>query len=328
MNVNTVLGSITWEIIEPQEGEFDFTEVDRIIFDARQHGLKLVFLWFGSWKNGTSFAAGRFSMTEVPAHSVPILGCSNYLPSWIKLSPERFPRVWIRDDSNSLKATEVVTPLHIPTAEADARAFAALMKHIKLVDKGHSTVIMVQPENECGVLGDSRDRSELATEAYQKPVPKDLLEFLHRDWPNLNAEINSKLQATYDAGLLSKVGRSWEDVFGSSVHTDKLFMAYHYARYVNIVAAAEKEQFPLPLYCNFWPIYNEEEDSDNQFPALAGGGRLPGDYPSGGGVATVLDIWMHYAKAVDFIAPNLYLNDYSKVCSAYRHRNQPLFIPE
>ncbi len=51
-NVNTVLGSVTWEQIEPEEGRFDFAELDQIILDARSHHLRLVLLWFGSFKNG------------------------------------------------------------------------------------------------------------------------------------------------------------------------------------------------------------------------------------------------------------------------------------
>lgn len=52
-NVNTVLGAVSWDQIEPEEGRFDFNALDQVIREARSHGLKLVFLWFGSFKNGT-----------------------------------------------------------------------------------------------------------------------------------------------------------------------------------------------------------------------------------------------------------------------------------
>ena len=51
-HINTVLGCVTWELIEPVEGEFDFTELDLNIQTARQHGLHLILLWFGAFKNG------------------------------------------------------------------------------------------------------------------------------------------------------------------------------------------------------------------------------------------------------------------------------------
>ena len=54
MHLNTVLATVSWELIEPEEGRFDFTLVDGLIQDARSHNLHLVFLWFGSWKNGMS----------------------------------------------------------------------------------------------------------------------------------------------------------------------------------------------------------------------------------------------------------------------------------
>lgn len=51
-NINTVLGCVTWEQIEPVENEFNFKNLDEVIRDARLHGLRLVLLWFGSFKNG------------------------------------------------------------------------------------------------------------------------------------------------------------------------------------------------------------------------------------------------------------------------------------
>lgn len=54
-NINTVLGAVTWEVIEPEEGKFDFDELDKVVLGAREHGIRLILLWFGSWKNGGCF---------------------------------------------------------------------------------------------------------------------------------------------------------------------------------------------------------------------------------------------------------------------------------
>jgi len=54
--LNTVLGSVTWEDIEPREGEFNFSELEAIIAGAKAHGLRLILLWFGSYKNGEIYS--------------------------------------------------------------------------------------------------------------------------------------------------------------------------------------------------------------------------------------------------------------------------------
>jgi GH35 family endo-1,4-beta-xylanase len=61
--VNTLLGCVTWEDIEPEEGTFSFSELEKILAGAAKHEMKLVLLWFGSFKNGTRLlnpsASGR-----------------------------------------------------------------------------------------------------------------------------------------------------------------------------------------------------------------------------------------------------------------------------
>lgn len=106
--LNTVLTPLSWELIEPKEGKFDFTAIDGLIEGARQNHLRLVFLWLASWKNGMS----------------------SYPPLWVKEDTGRFPRV-IEKDGN---AVEILSPLGRETMEADARAFAAVMRHIREVD--------------------------------------------------------------------------------------------------------------------------------------------------------------------------------------------------
>ena len=105
MHLNTVLAAVSWALLEPSEGKFDYSLVDGLIREARVHNLRLILLWFGSWKNTWS----------------------SYAPDWVKRDFERFPRVQMRNGSG----TERLTPLSQANREADARAFAALMRRIR-----------------------------------------------------------------------------------------------------------------------------------------------------------------------------------------------------
>jgi beta-galactosidase GanA len=126
MSLNTVLAPVYWELVEQEEGRFDFASVDWLIEDARAHDMRLVLLWFGTWKNSMS----------------------SYAPAWVKRDPERFART-IGEDG---RAQEIISVHSEEARDADARAFAALMRHLRQVDGERRTVIMVQVENEVGFL--------------------------------------------------------------------------------------------------------------------------------------------------------------------------------
>ena len=153
VHLNTVLTALAWAWIEPQEGKYDFHLADAAIENANKCDLRIVWLWFGSWKNGQS----------------------NFAPAWVKANQDRFPRAQIQNG----KSVEILSTLSQSNVQADARALAALMRHVREVDKNHR-VIMVQVENEVGLLGDSRDRSPAANEAFGKPVPKELMDYLQK----------------------------------------------------------------------------------------------------------------------------------------------------
>jgi len=142
MRLNTVLVPISWALLEPVEGQFDYSLPDGLIREARAQGLRLVLLWFGSWKNTWS----------------------SYAPDWVKRDFGRFPRVQLRNGSG----TERLSPFSDANRDADARAFAALMRRIREIDGSDHTVIMIQVENEVGVIPDARDHSAAADAAYAR----------------------------------------------------------------------------------------------------------------------------------------------------------------
>jgi hypothetical protein len=72
------------------------------------------------------------------------------------------------------------------------------------------TVIMMQVENETGLLGDSRDRSALAEAAWSKPVPSELMNYLTEHKSSLLPE----LAVVWEAHGFKTSG-PWAEVFGT-----------------------------------------------------------------------------------------------------------------
>jgi hypothetical protein len=312
-NLNSVIATVSWELVEPQEGKFDFALVDSIIAGAREADLKLVLIWFGSWKNAAS----------------------TYIPSWVKKDYEKYPRAL---DENG-KTLEIMSTFGTESCEADARAFAALMSHIKEVDAKEQTVVMMQVENEIGVLdhfgraqygreisddpGNARrDFSDPAKKAYNSAVPQELTDYMFEHKETIYPEL---YKVWKENGF--KTSGTWEEIFGKSqlkrdlkdwkfysYYTEELFMAWHYASYIEKIAAAGKKEYPLPIYVNAWlkqPVT-----------------FWPGRYPSGGPLPQVLDIWRAAAPSIDFLAPDIYMDEFTWVCNEYTRNGNPLFIPE
>ncbi|HEY5004606.1 MAG TPA: DUF5597 domain-containing protein [Ktedonobacteraceae bacterium] len=280
LNLNTALTPVSWELIEPEEGRFDFTLVDGLLQEARRHNLRLIFLWFGSWKNGMS----------------------SYIPLWVKQDVRRFPYVKLQNG----QSIEVLSTLAETAREADGRAFAALMQHIRAVDDNDHTVIMMQIENEVGVLGDSRDRCDAANTAFAGQVPQELIDQLtsHRQ------ELGREVRQCWEANGFKSAG-SWEEVFGKGLQGDEIFMAWHYARYIDSVAEAGKAEYDIPMFVNAWLS-----------------GQKPGEWPSGGPVPHMLEIWQAGAPHIDMLSPDIYLDNFQEWCQRYTRQNNPLFIPE
>lgn len=282
MNLNTVLAPVYWELLEPEEGKFDFSLVDELISEARRYNLKIVLLWFGTWKNSMS--------------------C--YVPAWVKTNQQRFPRT-----ENSLgKTPEIITPFSRNALVADKKAFVNLMEHIKATDAKQQTVLMIQVENEIGMLPEARDHSVAANEAFNKPVPADLLSYLNMNKNKLLPEVKNLWQ---ENGY--KTSGTWEDIFGKSLATDELFMAWYFGVYVEEICKAGKQAYNIPMYVN--AALNRPE-------------KKPGEYPSAGPLPHVMDIWKASASSIDFLSPDFYNPDFKHWNDLYTRLSNPLFIPE
>lgn len=154
LHANTIEAPIYWEQFEQSPGNFDYSTVDMLIHEARQHQMRLIILWFGTWKNARM----------------------HYVPQWIKSDLAKYPLMTKRDGDS----LDVLSPYSLDTLHADQAAFAALMRHLKAVDSTKQTVIMVQVENESGSLGTVRDHTPKANKLFSGPVPQQLLTALHK----------------------------------------------------------------------------------------------------------------------------------------------------
>lgn len=270
LHANTLETPIYWEQLEPKPGQFDYSEVDLLLNQARQHHVHLVLLWFGTWKNGSQ----------------------HYMPEWMKLESKRYFRVVNKEG----EYVDSPSPFAPASLDADKKAFAALMKHLKEKDS-ERTVLMVQVENEAGTWGGTtRDYSPEANKLFEAPVPPEVLQGM------------DKTSVT--------PGANWETVFGPEAEV--YFHAWAIAKYVGQVAAVGKAIYPLPIYVN-------AALHDPLTP------EVPVNYESGGPTDNVISIWKAEAPAIDIEAPDIYLpgtDQYLKTIAAYHRPDNALFIPE
>ena len=282
MGLNTVLVPVYWDLTEPVEGQFDFTLTDKALQQARENDLKIVFLWFGAWKNSMS--------------------C--YAPLWFKENHKKYPRAY----TQSGKPLEIASAFSEAVYEADHHAFSQWMQHIATVDKEEGTVIMIQIENEIGMLEDARDYSREANKIFNAPVPAEFMTYLQKNKKALHPQMLDK----WESQGCKKQG-NWQEVFGADIYTDEIFMAWHYAKYVEGLAQTARSIYNIPLYVN---------------AAMNSRGRKPGEYPSAGPLAHLIDVWHCGAPSIDILAPDLYDNGFTDWVARYKLHNNPLFIPE
>ena len=281
LGLNTVLVPVSWELIEPQEGKYDMGTLDAILSEASRNELKVALLWFGAWKNSMS--------------------C--YAPEWFKRDVKRFPRAHTSDG----KPVEEASSLSKNVLEADKRAFCRVMEYLRDHDAEKQTVIMVQVENEIGMIEVPRDYSADATRLYQSAVPKQLTDYLKKHQASLHPYLKEKLQPQ------AKAGANWAQLFGDDIYTEEIFQTWTYATYVEQIAKAGREIYNLPMYVNV---------------ALNSRGRKPGQYPSGGPLAHLIDLWHCGAPSIDVLGVDIYDKGIKSWLAKYHLPNNPLFVPE
>lgn len=282
MHLNTVLAPVSWELIEPEEGRFDWSSVDSMLKAARANDLKLVILWFGAWKNSMS----------------------TYVPSWVKRDQARFPRAALPNG----QSVEILSTFGGQTLAADQKAYAALMAHLAAVDARDNIVVMAQVENEIGMLPVARDYSAAADAAFRAPVPRELVDYLVRHRDALVPEMRAMW---VDRG--ARTQGNWEEMFGAGDAGAEVFAAWHYARFADALTRAGKAAYALPMYVNV---------------ALNRPGRIPGEYPSGGPLPHLIDVWKAGAPSIDLLAPDIYFPNFTRIVDRYKRADNPLFIPE
>ena len=288
LGLNTLALPVTWEMVEEEEGDFNFDIVDALIRQARAHRKKIIFLWFGAMKNAQ---------------------CT-YAPAWVKEDLTRFPRAEVERGKTKTILKNFYdmpyTALSVfseKTKQADANAFRRLMKHIRIMDRTAHTVVCVQVENETGVMGAAREHSDIANRLFEGQVPQGLAQYLMEHRFDMAESTRKAVEAGADSG-------TWTEVFGDCA--EEIFQAYYTASYVDAVAAAGKGEYPLPMFANAWLSQ----------------GQHPGEYPSGGPVHEMLEVWKFAAPHIDVLAPDIYVKNFLEICDEYTRSDNPLCVVE
>ena len=237
LKANTAEVPVYWGQIEPGKGKFNFKHLDEIIAAARERDLKLVLLWFATWKNGSM----------------------QYAPEWVKSAPEIYQRV-VTHSGNSLW---VLSSHAEANWEADRSALCTLLAHLKEVDPKKKTVVGMQLENEPGILGAVRDHSPAAEKEYAGPVPAEFMTALTQ------AKTGLVRSAWIRSGGLVK--GTWQQVFGPNAA--EYFTAWSIARYIDRLAEAGKSVFELPMLVNAWLGENSWRQPGSSYPS---GGPVTG----------------------------------------------------
>lgn len=232
MRMNTAEMQVFWELLEPEEGVFDFTQVDMLIDECRKHGVKMILVWFATWKNGAM----------------------KYAPQWVKNDRKRFVRV-----TNNNGVEQHVLSSHCrETKKADEKAFCKLVEHLKEVDSEEQTVIGIQVQNEVGIFGTCvRDHGEEANADYAAPVPAGLIDYIEQ-LPECDAYYAWDMNGR-------KRGCNWAETFGRD--GEEFLTAYSISSYIGDEAAAAKKIYDIPMFVNCWVQGRDFENPGADYPS-------------------------------------------------------------
>lgn len=139
MGANTVALPVYWREIEPTPDQFDFSMVDERLYQARANQLRVILLWFATWKNA----------------------CTFYAPAYINEDSATYPKALDRVGQQTVS----LCPSSEATWQRDRHALVALMEHLREVDDAH-TVILFQVENEPGIVGSDRCYCSVCNERF------------------------------------------------------------------------------------------------------------------------------------------------------------------
>ncbi|QPL05259.1 MULTISPECIES: DUF5597 domain-containing protein [Actinomyces] len=292
---NAVTATVSWHLVEPEEGVYDFSGVDPLVDMARERGLALTLLWFGAYKNAAS----------------------TYAPRWVRADASRFPRAELGAASAGPSAfsrpgTPVLSVFSAELRAADRRAFEALTAHLASTGAAQADggpLVMLQVENETGLLGAGRDHSAVANAAWAAQVPTTLTDWLaaHPDARGTAARLWRE-HGSRSAG-------TWAELFGQDAWAEETFMAAGFAAYCGELAAAGAERLDVTYYANAWLGPQPGQD-------------LPGQYPSGGPVGGQVDVWRALAPALAFLGPDVYVDDVKTALAPYVRGDNALVVPE
>lgn len=292
MRLNSVIATVSWELVEPVEGQYDFTLVDAMMAEARKRDMKIAFLWFGAFKN-------------------PMM---TYAPSWVKSDPKKYPHA-VDDKGQEM---EHISVYGTEILKADTKAYKAFLQHLKDTDKDH-TVVMIQLQNEPGLRGTPRDFSADANKAWKAQVPQQIVDYLKANKGQLQPDLE-RIWAKYG----NKTTGNWEELFGKSEvnnqaenpirnFTEHVFTAYGYANYLEQMAKAGKEVYPLPVFIN---------------ASVFGMNTRGNSLGNGCSIPEFFDIYRASAPHIDILTPNSYMQQLDWLGKAFSWKGNPILIPE